>query len=285
MVCRCRCLGRLPCCWGGLTSSNYDSEGVPGDPPLIRLARVFGDLFTAVDSTFSDAAAALMLVGLVHKERGHASPMAAVAAAAELAEAVADGSSSDLQRSPELGSGHDGAEVAVRSVARPFEPGPKLPPAVAEAAMACLHLQQQHQRKAADARAIGGKGVTKQMHMNSSADPADKDAGGTNAGSRWQLLQQPSTVSQGTASTDRRSEGGHEDLSASGSQGGSVAANAANAGDGQHAPSQAAADAACSNDVDWDDVPLPLLEEALHWHRFANAIYGWPMYLWTRRYR
>jgi hypothetical protein len=32
-------------------------------------------------------------------------------------------------------------------------------------------------------------------------------------------------------------------------------------------------------------VSLELLEEALHWHRYANAIYGWPMYLWSHRYR
>jgi hypothetical protein len=30
---------------------------------------------------------------------------------------------------------------------------------------------------------------------------------------------------------------------------------------------------------------LELLEEALHWHRYANAIYGWPMYLWSHRHR
>ncbi|WIA18498.1 hypothetical protein OEZ85_009951 [Tetradesmus obliquus] len=32
-------------------------------------------------------------------------------------------------------------------------------------------------------------------------------------------------------------------------------------------------------------VDLDLLEEALHWHRYANAIYGWPMFLWSHRYR
>jgi hypothetical protein len=32
-------------------------------------------------------------------------------------------------------------------------------------------------------------------------------------------------------------------------------------------------------------VPLDLLEEALHWHAYANAIYGWPMFLWSHRYR
>jgi hypothetical protein len=32
-------------------------------------------------------------------------------------------------------------------------------------------------------------------------------------------------------------------------------------------------------------VPLELLEEALHWHAYANAIYGWPMFLWSHRYR
>jgi hypothetical protein len=32
-------------------------------------------------------------------------------------------------------------------------------------------------------------------------------------------------------------------------------------------------------------VPLELLEEALHWHTYANAIYGWPMFLWSHRYR
>jgi hypothetical protein len=32
-------------------------------------------------------------------------------------------------------------------------------------------------------------------------------------------------------------------------------------------------------------VPLELLEEALHWHHYANAVYGWPMFLWSHRYR
>jgi hypothetical protein len=32
-------------------------------------------------------------------------------------------------------------------------------------------------------------------------------------------------------------------------------------------------------------VSLDLLEEALHWHAYANAIYGWPMFLWSHRYR
>lgn len=32
-------------------------------------------------------------------------------------------------------------------------------------------------------------------------------------------------------------------------------------------------------------VSLALLEEALHWHPYANAIYGWPMFLWSHRYR
>eukprot|EP00879_Flechtneria_rotunda_P015830 GHRR01016553.1.p1 GENE.GHRR01016553.1~~GHRR01016553.1.p1 ORF type:complete len:1195 (+),score=470.03 GHRR01016553.1:1101-4685(+) len=33
------------------------------------------------------------------------------------------------------------------------------------------------------------------------------------------------------------------------------------------------------------EVPLELLEEALHWHGYANAIYGWPMFMWSHRYR
>eukprot|EP00775_Hariotina_reticulata_P013184 gene13184-13315_t len=32
-------------------------------------------------------------------------------------------------------------------------------------------------------------------------------------------------------------------------------------------------------------VPLELLEEALQWHHYANAVYGWPMFLWSHRYR
>jgi hypothetical protein len=36
---------------------------------------------------------------------------------------------------------------------------------------------------------------------------------------------------------------------------------------------------------DGSPIPLELLEEALHWHHYANAIYGWPMFLWSHRYR
>uniref|UniRef100_A0A383W0M9 sn-1-specific diacylglycerol lipase n=1 Tax=Tetradesmus obliquus TaxID=3088 RepID=A0A383W0M9_TETOB len=71
------------------------------------------------------------------------------------------------------------------------------------------------------------------------------------------------------------------------------AAAAAAAGEGSTAGPNLAASADAAEATagaaavlsDGSSVDLDLLEEALHWHRYANAIYGWPMFLWSHRYR
>ena len=66
-----------------------------------------------------------------------------------------------------------------------------------------------------------------------------------------------------------------------------AAASSASTAAAVAAAAAAGAGAVCSSsDEDGEgEVELELLEEALHWHRYANAVYGWPMFLWSHRYR
>jgi len=189
-----------------------------------RLAKVLTEMFEALNFTFSDLAASIILVGVTHRSRARAAGTWGFGRLASLGGAVTSEGTGDA-----AGYAGGGGPVTIGGAA-----------AGLGAAGLGEHKMEQEEEEGAANR--------KQLQLQQSrAAPA--------AGAHHHHQQQQQA---GRAAHSAAGGGG-------GGAGNAGAMRAADGGEGE--------------------VDFELLEEALHWHRYANAIYGWPMFMWSHRYR
>jgi hypothetical protein len=238
-------------------------------------------MFQALNFTFSDLAASIILVGVIHRSRARAvgswgfgrlsalqgGRFAAVATAAiQLHRAKTAPAVPAAERARGGGGGANGDVLVVGGGSA----------AGSSKAVAGSN-------PTAAAAAVAASGASKRPGDGSSAGGGDGGLAGRLEGSSvtYSLETAWQRAAAAAAAAARDGEPVPAATAASSSGGWQKGSWIGGGGGG--------AGGSVGGGADWDDgegeVEFELLEEALHWHRYANAIYGWPMFMWSHRYR
>jgi hypothetical protein len=207
-------------------------------------------MFEALDFTFTDLAASIILVGVMHRSRARAAG--------------------------HWGFGRVGTHQALyRSDSEPPPPPrPKsAPPADEAAAAAPAGLSP------GASMDLAGAGASACGSARGSAGGADDGGGRRRRGSGWlgeAAERGPSRLA------GARHTGGGAGVSCSGS---ACSAATGNGGGGRGGVGEQTGGVGAWDEDGEGDALLEVLKDAEYWHRYATAIYGWPMFLWFRKYR
>lgn len=279
-------MSRAFCCFGSLQDNE---DGTP--QTLEKLAKVFAELFLALDFTFTDLVAAIALVGITHKSKSKLTAVTGDGAVAAAATAVSKSySAADIKA--------DGVSVNGRSSSGDHES--------AKALLQPDYMSAPGNSTWSDRDLLfGDPFLVKRKPQNPMQNPAialyRQGSGAASSSQSVQSMVDSPLLVKGSSSSLAGAIPSPSPSSLPSPLPAAVAVPLQQRGfaavginghrSGVHRPLESDVgvigvkyDEPGGESQD-DAVSLGVLEEALHWHRFANAVYGWPMYLWSYRYR